>query len=106
MPNKSLKKESDVGIMDREKDDLQPPKKFKVVLLNDDYTPMDFVAKLLITIFHKDPETALAITMSVHNSGKGIAGVYSKEIAETKSSETNMTAKQYGYPLLSEIEST
>tara|TARA_R100000152_G_C6690136_1_gene121951 strand:+ start:342 stop:662 length:321 start_codon:yes stop_codon:yes gene_type:complete len=104
MPKKGLDKQNDIGVLDKQKNKVEPPKKYKVVLYNDDYTPMDFVSQLLMQIFHKDAITAKAITHIVHNGGKGIAGVYSREIAETKTQESLAVAQNYGHPLLVEFE--
>lgn len=78
---------------------IQRPKMYKVILLNDDFTPMNFVVKILEEIFFKDHEESLAIMLEVHHYGRSIAGVYSKEIAETKVEETNSIAELNGYPL-------
>ena len=80
------------------------PSKYAVVLHNDNYTPMDFVTQLLMQVFHKDSITAKAITQHVHNSGRGIAGVYSREIAETKTHECMAVAKSYEHPLMIDFE--
>ena len=88
----------------RGEEKLQRPKKYKVVLHNDDFTPMDFVASLLIKIFNMSEQKAWNITKSVHEKGRGIAGVYSKEIAETKSGEANKAARAYGHPFQSSTE--
>lgn len=78
---------------------VQRPKMYKVVLLNDDFTPMNFVIQLLQEVFGKDHEESLAIMLEVHHFGRGIAGVYSKEIAETKVEETMALANLNEYPL-------
>jgi len=104
MPKKKMDKKSDIGVMDRHKDKIEPPKKFKVVLYNDDYTSMDFVVAILEKIFHRNKADATAIMMNVHNSGRGIAGVYSKEIADTKVGQVKATATAYKVPLLAEAE--
>ncbi len=104
MSKKQRQKQSDIGVLDKQKNKLEPPKKFKVVMYNDDYTPMDFVEALLLQLFHKSPAEASRITMTVHKGEKGVAGVYSKEIAETKSRQANQTAKAHGHPFLTEIE--
>lgn len=104
MPKKSLDKQNDLGLMDKQKNKVEPPKKYKVVLYNDDYTPMDFVANMLMQIFHKDATAAKAITNLVHNKGRGVAGVYSREIAETKTHESLVLAKSNGHPLLVKFE--
>ena len=72
--------------------------------MNDDYTPMDFVATLLMEVFHKSPEEAKVITMQVHEQGKGIAGVYTREIAETKAIKSVITARKYQHPLMVQAE--
>jgi len=80
------------------------PSMYKVVLHNDDFTSMDFVIKILMTIFDKSPEQAYMLTLHVHEKGKGIAGIYIKEIAESKKKETMLNAKQNGFPLRVTIE--
>ena len=96
------KEGSGVGIADRKK--VEPPKKYNVILLNDDYTPMNFVSDLLQQIFHKPAFEAEQITLMVHKTGKGIAGTYSREIAETKAHETILVARNSGHPLTAEIQ--
>jgi len=98
--SRQLEKDNDT----KNKKEVQKPKKFKVVFHNDDYTPMDFVAILLASEFHMSAEKAIEITMLIHETGRGVAGVYSKEIAETKSTICNTIAQTAGYPLLSTIE--
>ena len=93
-----------VDLKDKEDIKIQKPRKYKVVFHNDDYTPMDFVVVLLAQVFRKPVEEAFGIMMSVHEKGKGIAGVYSREIAETKSIKANDISKASGYPLLTTIE--
>lgn len=78
---------------------LKRMNKYKVVLHNDDKTPMDFVIVQLMQVFNKDIQDAYNITMQVHNNGKGIAGLYSKEIANTKINEVHQAARQFNYPL-------
>jgi len=101
---KDNKEGAGVGLKDREKNKIQKPRKFKVVFMNDNYTPMDFVAALLMEVFHKSAGAAAAITMSVHEQGKGIAGVYSREIAETKAIKSVQIARNSGHPLLIQAE--
>jgi len=85
--------------------DLQePPKKYKVVLHNDDYTPMDFVIIVLMDAFNFSFQKASAIMMQVHEQGKGIAGAYSKEIALMKVKKCNQIARHEGHPLLVTME--
>lgn len=88
----------------RDEEKLQRPRKYKVVLHNDDFTPMDFVAALLIKVFNMNEQGAWNVTKSVHEKGRGIAGVYSKEVAETKSGQVIQAARAYGHPLKSSTE--
>ena len=106
MTNKQrdTKKDDDVGLKDREKHKIRRPRQFKVVFMNDDYTPMDFVAALLMEVFHKSMDDAKIITANVHEQGKGIAGVYSREIAETKAIKSVQIARKNGHPLLIQAE--
>ena len=94
----------DTIIRNEDKEDIKRPKKYKVVLHNDDFTPMNFVALLLKLVFNMSDEKAWAITLNVHEKGRGIAGVYSKEVADTKCYKVNKTAKAYGHPLKSTFE--
>lgn len=84
---------------------LKVPSLYKVIILNDNYTPMDFVLQVLEEIFNKTAEEAQTLCMDVHNSGRGVAGIYSKEVAEQKVFEVNTIAKSYRHPLktISEI---
>ena len=97
-------KKDNVKLVDKQEQKVEPPKKFKVVFYNDDYTPMDFVVLILETVFHHPAAAAHAIMLDVHNKGKGVAGVYSKEIAETKAHMVNETAANYGHPLMAQFE--
>ena len=78
---------------------LQPPKLWKVVLLNDDQTPMEFVIELLTSIFKHTEASAKEVTLEVHNTGSGVAGVYSHEIAEHKGTEATQVSRANGFPL-------
>ena len=104
MPSKKSADNHDIGVLDRDKEKIGKPKKYKVVLLNDDFTPMDFVVVLIHYIFKKDPPTAYKLMIDIHEKGRGMMGVYSKEIADTKSSRCNAVAKESGYPLKSIVE--
>ena len=83
---------------------LKKPSLYHVVLLNDDYTPMEFVIYVLQSIFGHDKEKATQIMLSVHTKGKGICGIFTREVAETKSMHINNFAQQNEHPLISEIE--
>ncbi|UCE86457.1 MAG: ATP-dependent Clp protease adaptor ClpS [Deltaproteobacteria bacterium] len=80
------------------------PPRFKVVLFNDDYTPMEFVVGVLERIFNKGPAEATQIMLHVHKNGTGIAGVYVLEVAETKVAAVHRLAEERGYPLRSGVE--
>ncbi|MEO5365392.1 MAG: ATP-dependent Clp protease adapter ClpS [Magnetococcus sp. WYHC-3] len=82
------------------------PPLFKVVLLNDDFTPMDFVVDLIMRFFHKNVEEATRIMLSIHHQGKGICGVFPREIAETKALQVNHHARSHHHPLKCELERT
>ena len=84
--------------------DLANPPMYKVLLHNDDYTPMDFVIDILMKIFHKNIDQANDITWQVHEKGKAICGVYVKEIAQTKVHQVKSIAKANGFPLLATME--
>jgi ATP-dependent Clp protease adaptor protein ClpS len=84
--------------------DLKKPKMYKVMLLNDDYTSMEFVVTTLMNIFHKSEEDAYAITMRIHNNGSGLCGVYTHEIAETKVAQVLNSAKKSKFPLRAVME--
>ena len=77
---------------------------WRVVLHNDDYTPMDFVVEVLERIFDKSPAESYRIMMKVHVEGRGVAGIYTHEVAETKARTTVDDARQSGYPLLASVE--
>jgi ATP-dependent Clp protease adaptor protein ClpS len=83
---------------------LKPPPLYRVVLLNDDYTPMEFVVAVLRQFFGMNAETATRVMLKVHTEGKGVCGVYPKEIAETKAIQVNEHARAAEHPLLCDIE--
>jgi len=87
-----------------EKPQLQEPPMYKVVILNDDYTPMDFVIEVLQMVFHMDESRATQIMLHVHTRGKGLCGIYSHEIAETKCAQVNDYAREHEHPLLCIVE--
>jgi ATP-dependent Clp protease adaptor protein ClpS len=80
------------------------PPRYKVLLYNDDYTPMEFVVVILEQIFGKGPSEATAIMLAIHNGGLGVAGVYVQEVAETKVARVHQAAEQRGYPLRAGVE--
>jgi ATP-dependent Clp protease adaptor protein ClpS len=77
----------------------KPPQMYQVVMLNDDYTPMEFVVVVIQEFFNKDRETATQIMLKIHLDGKGICGVYPKDIAATKVQQVQEAARQAGHPL-------
>lgn len=81
------------------------PKKFKVIILNDDHTPMEFVVDILMNIFSHTQDSSQQIMLKIHNEGSAVAGIYPYEIAEQKGVETTHIARQAGYPLNVKIES-
>jgi len=91
-------------VLERTKDQVAEPTLFKVILLNDDYTTMDFVVGILEEVFHKSPAEAHRIMMQVHMQGKGLCGLYPHELAETKVETVHDLAQQHGFPLRAGIE--
>jgi ATP-dependent Clp protease adaptor protein ClpS len=85
---------------------LKKPPLFQVVLLNDDYTPMEFVVDVLQRIFGMDRTKATRVMLEVHTKGKGVCGVYTFEIAETKVAQVTAYARQHQHPLLCTMEET
>jgi ATP-dependent Clp protease adaptor protein ClpS len=83
---------------------LKPPSMYKVVMVNDDYTPMEFVVQVLQQFFRHGREKAIQIMLQVHTQGRGIAGVYPVEIAETKTAQVNAYARKHQHPLLTVME--
>ena len=97
-------RQTDGEILERTKQETKKPELYKVVLLNDDYTTMDFVVEVLETIFHKQPAEAFRIMMMVHTQGKGLCGVYPHEVAETKVGAVVEAARDRGFPLRAAME--
>ncbi len=82
------------------KERVEKPKMWRVLVHNDDYTTMEFVVEVLIEVFRKTAAEATRVMLTIHRSGKGVAGVYTKEVAETKASQATDRARAAGYPLL------
>ncbi len=98
-------RESDGGLaVQVAKPKLKKPPLFKVVLVNDDYTPMEFVVEVLQVFFSLDQEKATRVMLHVHTKGKGVCGVYTREIAETKVAQVNQYSQEHKHPLLCEME--
>jgi ATP-dependent Clp protease adaptor protein ClpS len=94
----------EIKIDEKIKQEITVPKKFKVIVLNDDATPMDWVIQLLVSIFKHSQETAKQLTLTIHNEGSGIAGIYSYEVAEQKSIEAVNISREHGFPLTFRLE--
>jgi ATP-dependent Clp protease adaptor protein ClpS len=92
------------GVEVKERQEVKTPSLYKVYLLNDDYTTMDFVVYILETVFHKKPVDATQIMLHVHKKGQGLAGVYTREIAETKIDKVHTLARQSSFPLKCGLE--
>jgi ATP-dependent Clp protease adaptor protein ClpS len=91
-------------VLERTREQLKKPELFKVLLLNDDYTTMDFVVEILESVFNKGPAEAYRIMMMVHTQGKGLCGVYPFEVAETKVATVVDRARESGFPLRAAME--
>ena len=96
--------QADGALKERVELKKQEPTLYNVILLNDDYTTMEFVLQVLETLFQKSPAEAYRIMMHVHRSGRGLAGVYPYEVAETKAETVASLASEAGYPLRATIE--
>ena len=97
--------DEDAGVAVQEaKPALKPPAMYKVILLNDDYTPMDFVVEVLEGFFSMDRETATRVMLAVHTEGRAVCGIFTRDIAETKAMQVNQYARECQHPLLCEIE--
>ena len=91
-------------ILERTKQETKKPELFKVLLLNDDYTTMEFVVEILENVFNKAPAEAYRIMMAVHHQGQGLCGVYPFEVAETKVASVIDRARENGFPLRAAME--
>jgi len=95
---------TDIEIELNDELEFEEPKKFKVFLLNDDYSTMDFVIDVLVKVFRKSIDEASAIMMNIHNHGRELCGVYTHEIAATKVSQVKTMAREQGFPLKAVME--
>jgi ATP-dependent Clp protease adaptor protein ClpS len=91
--------DGDAVVLERVPQKTEPPKMYQVVMLNDDYTPMEFVVVVLQEFFGKDLETATQIMLKIHLEGKGVCGVYSRDVAGTKVDQVLDAANKAGHPL-------
>jgi len=99
-------KHENASLMEVERSKSKPPSLYKVLLLNDDYTTMEFVIEVLQTFFAMDRERATQVMLKVHREGLAICGVYPKDIAESKVGQVIAFAKQHEHPLRCELERT
>ena len=104
MPHKN-ENERDHGLMvDTSRPEVAPPPQYQVLLLNDDYTPMDFVVTVLQQFFAMDLEKATQVMLHVHTRGRGVCGVYTREVAESKVAQVNEFSRMNQHPLLCTME--
>lgn len=97
--------DEDIGLAVQEaKPEIKRPQMFKVLLINDDYTPMEFVVHVLETFFSMDRNSATQIMLNVHSKGKGLCGVFTRDVAETKVAQVNDYSRQHEHPLLCTME--
>jgi ATP-dependent Clp protease adaptor protein ClpS len=102
-PHSSLENDGGLAVQNQ-KPKLKRPPLYKVVMLNDDYTPMEFVVEVLEIFFGMDREKATSIMLAVHTQGRAVCGIYSRDVAETKAAQVNQCARDHEHPLLCEIE--
>ncbi len=110
----TLSKEDDMGDHDHDsavvvqevKPKLKRPPLYKVIMINDDYTPMEFVVDVLELFFHMDREKATRVMLTVHTAGRAVCGVYTRDVAETKAALVNKYSRENEHPLLCEIEAS
>jgi ATP-dependent Clp protease adaptor protein ClpS len=98
------KTDKDINVVEKERTKYKKPRNFKVLIHNDDYTPVDFVGKILTQVFGKTTQEAVNITQEAHTKGKAVVGIYTKEVAETKSAKSNAYARSFKYPFTTTIE--
>ena len=96
--------DAEIKIDEKVKIDITEPKRYKVLFLNDDKTPIEFVIELLMTVFKHSRESSEQITLTVHNEGSAVVGVYTYEIAEQKGVEATNVARQAGFPLQIKVD--
>lgn len=89
----------DIKIDEKIKLNVEEPSKYKVIMLNDDTTPMEWVIDIMKMIFNHSQETAEKLTLTIHNEGSAVAGIYTYEIAEQKSVESTNASREHGFPL-------
>lgn len=103
MSHKS-RNQTDLDAVIKDQQELRQPPRYKVLLHNDDYTTMDFVVSVLETVFKHDTDTAHRIMMNVHQKGVGVAGIYPRDVAETKTAMVHSLARKHEHPLKCSLE--
>jgi ATP-dependent Clp protease adaptor protein ClpS len=93
-----------VRVTPQKKEKLKSPEDYRVILLNDHYTTMEFVVEILMTVFHKKEEDAVRLMMEIHRRGSGVAGVYPWDIAQTKADQVHRKAEEQDFPLRCVVE--
>ena len=96
--------ENDSELLEITRQEIKKPSKYKVLMLNDDYTTMEFVVDILKKVFGHSTLAATSIMLNIHKHGRGLAGIYTKEIAEAKISQVHSAARSRGFPLKCEME--
>lgn len=105
MSDKNLEDDTDdTVLLERKQPKAKKPPLYKVILLNDDFTPMEFVVHVLEAIFGHNRESATRIMLNVHKSGKGVCGIFTKDVAETKVTQVNSYSRENKHPLLCDME--
>ena len=105
MSDKDLSWDNQTLVFQETQDELKEPSMYKVLIINDDFTPMDFVIDVLVRFFRMNEEQATQVMLHVHTRGKGLCGIFTHEIAETKMLLVNQYAKDNSHPLLCVMES-
>ena len=91
-------------LRERQRTDLREPRRYKVIIYNDDFTTMEFVVMILVQVFLKSQDEAEALMLQVHHSDKAVVGIYSYDIAVSKTRKATLLAREKGYPLLLAVE--
>lgn len=104
MSNENIREEDHGLVVEESQPETKEPRMYKVLILNDDYTPMDFVVNVLRRFFHMDTEKATRVMLQIHYEGQGTAGIFTSDIAETKVSLVNDYARANDHPLMSTME--
>lgn len=99
-PNDDRDEDRDGSVATKKKEKVEKARRFKVLFHNDDYTTMDFVVRVLMKFFHKSETEATQIMLSVHHKGHGVAGIYPRDVAESKVDQVMTYAREHGMPLL------